>query len=936
MNKFILTLLGLVMTLGAAAQTAEQQVTGQPAGYYLRGTAIDDWSTNSEIIKAKCPQFYWDEEEGQMSAIFDRTTGDGSYNNCVFAISFGTDWNNYTIVAGHNTNFVNNSENEIYYGGNRNANFPTNTYIYKITVKLPTNSQQVTGDNPSWPEKGQAGWLRFEDFKDPYYNSNNAATGSHVRASDGEDSKSKFLLQVWDMPQYSSELSAPWDISGGLSKPLRNENFKKIYNHEIDDTKFITFYKVKQASLVQANSTTDDDGNTVWLPVTNYDANEQIVQYHTGSNVYVIDFKGDYNSDGLYVEVPNSTMIDDALITGTNAEDYKKVPKVLRSGIRFGILNDNISTDNASNNKYRFLKYGRDIHLNELPREIGNGSYANWNGIPESTNPTVDNLSTYDNKLGDNRLISEYNMYIDRIILEVVNESDMAITDVYIRFEGRYDLKPVALADGTFSYSTKGMSTEEGSNFVGNEPNIYVGNSIYFFDRGFSRFYANSDLSYHGYTSEDELINDINKYGLLSYNDSYTTESEYSVQDEAGKTINYIDVDGNENLISTPAEYSVKYKADGETFTLLDENGNETETKEELKYSKTTPDKLKDDAYATQYGNATQLVVQAKQFKLLYDNSEGANSSTLPKKFSGTTTYYFPNAEPNNVPTYEFNSDINPNTSVEYGPAINATADGYNSTGGYFEAKVNVTGSTYAEGTEWNINGEQTQRYPVTRWELSAYDIDYQTGTDGHNEEHDATHGESTTYKYVRSLKGDPINTPSYKEEDFGTTMYYNNNGFDDTHTKRNIGYCAEMFYTFGNVKDVVISEEALKKYTEKDTEGNDKNPYALPFKSVNNADPDENGDYIHTLTSANTETAQDDENGIPTSITVYLRQVSKWAHATVTFETNITTGIEDVAVEAAAPAEYYNLQGVRVSTPAAGNIYIVRRGNKVTKEFIR
>ena len=48
-------------------------------------------------------------------------------------------------------------------------------------------------------------------------------------------------------------------------------------------------------------------------------------------------------------------------------------------------------------------------------------------------------------------------------------------------------------------------------------------------------------------------------------------------------------------------------------------------------------------------------------------------------------------------------------------------------------------------------------------------------------------------------------------------------------------------------------------------------------------------------------------------------------------------TGISDIAAEGAqAPAEFYNLQGVRVANPAAGNVYIVRRGNKVTKVLVK
>lgn len=60
---------------------------------------------------------------------------------------------------------------------------------------------------------------------------------------------------------------------------------------------------------------------------------------------------------------------------------------------------------------------------------------------------------------------------------------------------------------------------------------------------------------------------------------------------------------------------------------------------------------------------------------------------------------------------------------------------------------------------------------------------------------------------------------------------------------------------------------------------------------------------------------------------------------ALVDFE-NITSGITDVVVKdneavANGPAVYYNLQGVQVANPESG-IYIVRRGNKVTKELIR
>lgn len=46
-------------------------------------------------------------------------------------------------------------------------------------------------------------------------------------------------------------------------------------------------------------------------------------------------------------------------------------------------------------------------------------------------------------------------------------------------------------------------------------------------------------------------------------------------------------------------------------------------------------------------------------------------------------------------------------------------------------------------------------------------------------------------------------------------------------------------------------------------------------------------------------------------------------------------SGVEGVAVDAQDAAEYYNLQGVRVANPENG-FYIVRRGNTVTKQYVK
>ncbi len=68
----------------------------------------------------------------------------------------------------------------------------------------------------------------------------------------------------------------------------------------------------------------------------------------------------------------------------------------------------------------------------------------------------------------------------------------------------------------------------------------------------------------------------------------------------------------------------------------------------------------------------------------------------------------------------------------------------------------------------------------------------------------------------------------------------------------------------------------------------------------------------------------------VPRTEPVTIKAASKYAF------TVGSSGIETVgAINEAVPAVYYNLQGIQVENPENG-IYIVKRGNKVTKEYIR
>lgn len=54
-----------------------------------------------------------------------------------------------------------------------------------------------------------------------------------------------------------------------------------------------------------------------------------------------------------------------------------------------------------------------------------------------------------------------------------------------------------------------------------------------------------------------------------------------------------------------------------------------------------------------------------------------------------------------------------------------------------------------------------------------------------------------------------------------------------------------------------------------------------------------------------------------------------------IIFDYNENSGIDGIEVDNNVAPEYFNLQGVRVANPDNG-IYIVRRGNKVSKEIVK
>lgn len=1035
MNKLLIALFGLFASFGMAAAQ----------DYYLRGPLFygpgnDPWSQGHVDAKYK----FTPNSDGTLSVRFSPglNTGNGDADSRNFAISiddsgtvawpqsgtivFGEHWKgNDSHTSTYSDGVPTNEELPVYFGGGRNGVLPPNVTITEIRLSLPTNTTDYADGN------GTADYLP------------NSGAG-RVKIITDEDVKttgrSSYGLETWEFSHTGSNTAA-WDVSGGLMWPILSGNdqgFRAKYYELYGGTDYTVFRSVASESLVQADPT--------GAPLKDYDPDKQIIQYYPGSKVYVIDYKHDLANgkgglyypqdavaDGLYVSVPNARAKDD----DKSDASYYNVPKILRSGVRFGVYKHTADKD-----KFKYLKYGRGIRLNSKPAEIGFGSWGYWNGIPldKVSDPTVENMKnglyydqvayrevsgtytdsngdeasytqpylnieipsdysvkeinhTFYNAMGDNRLISEYNMFVERIILEVVNEGNYTDTGdherVYIRFEGRYDLKAVTSDAVTFSYSNAGM--ENSTNKVGDEPNIYVGNTVRFFDRGFARFYACYDPRYHDETKyadnlgdAQQFLIDMDKYGLKDYTEGYQVESEYSVLDGEGGIVDYIgyenkyggnlDKDGETSLDlamnSYPAKFSVAYKSvnygdkDFSTGNIVgnDENGKNVYSHfmatainghecgsypgRHLTYSANPPEQILNQNQGndeSRYGNATEMIIQGRRLRLLYNYQSLADNTKRPTKVKTETTYYFPNREPNNVPTYTSIYDLKTLENLDAKVNIDAQAEGFaNDAGKWLVSKVNVKGSEYAYGSVWNLGTGVTKAYyPVTRWELSAQ------GTDTNFTAED---------KFVLSdayNNGQIDESNNFKSEDFGRTFYADENGFGPENDKeRKLNYTAKMIYTLGNVygtvdsnraspQSTVISEKALQQYV--NTENSVNNAYALDFN--NGAEVVKDGKTLRqfTLKPKDGIAYGKDKDGntySPKNINVALQQYAVVGQKEVYFAPTadlVPSGVEGVIVDASSqvPAEYYNLQGVRVISPTPGSVYIVRRGGVVTKELV-
>lgn len=928
----------------------------------------------------------WKCDEGYAFKWGD-TDGTWIYLNCDLSITDkeefaigDADWSStMTIVAGHNTDLTI-GDNECFYGGSRNAFFPANTNIKSIKVVLPTNTgnpldgNSLTGFN--WEGAGVM-TLSHEPLDEPIV----------------PGAKSNFALQAWAQPQ-GGETDVMWDTSGGLYAPIGAYNCHENADEYADRYGYLGEYTERMKAFYDKYVTTytNLDKTVEWfmflqadpeklmagdrdnpVKLEGYDPAQNIVQYYPESKVYYIDFTEFTGDDkGLYIYVPTrESMQTDQITTGN--ETHSDVDPFLRSGVRFGLINlsyPEAETRDGSTDRFRFLKYGRATRLNSMPVDMGPGcDYQIWNGISLADNPTpwTGDCNTWNNKLGDNRLLSEYRVWLRRIILEVVNENEGDQEHVYVRFEGSYDMESVTDAQIDNSYY---FPEDSNDNHVAEMPNIFIGNRFEWYDRGFARFYANTDehAKLHGCRDKETVKEKIDFYRMPDFTESYSAETEYGalLTDAEGNSslINFIDAyDDGSNIRLTEGTGKVGYSYDPvtEKFIISSRNGIPVAEGELI----TAYSQLEKYSYNSKYGEATRTILKTHERTILYDPYSG----NCPTRIFSNITYHFPNAEPNNVPTYRYEAPVTFSLDINAAPAITATPRGRGTgkVNGFYCCDISLAGTEYA--TEKNNEIEDSSMaddpsealYPVTRWELRQWDETAGQTVD------DAVWVSRYDNEGKSLYKGAPLATyhatNKHGDEEIRNVWITDATKMDedDPESAREvtIGYEARLYYTLGYIS-TPITLRAFRQYTahgnvaaktrigalDGDVAGG-LNPYMFPstdaakehpglLKAEGQPDAPQNEFYLVPTSKSATAKAVFNINNGNLNTTEIDTPITDKMIITVNGRSISVAGASGaVSLYSTSGTLLYSGDGHYITVPAAG-IYILHAGNRATRVAVR
>lgn len=800
------------------------------------------------------------------------------------------------------------------------------------------NNQGFNGDdngNMKFSKSGKLNAVRF------YWTGNDAAywavqvymdDDTFIPAGQTVSKQSNFGLDVWAMPQGATVMDEPWDIAGGLYAPFIGDTDKHYVSktkqvegqyplakrfrgsHASDaQKKFLKFCgPLTDAEMERYGDHARHWASADWREGTKFAREAQ-------TELYVIDFCEGNEDDpdharGLYIRVPR---VNDMNLSNYDpaSADTKGTDAFYRMGVRFGFIDQSFAESQGNHDDHlRFVKWGHCFRLNEISRPLNafpvlnadNQSVAyftddfgpcEWNGRSAAqgadwTADAVKDLKGIEQKKGDCRIMAERNFWLKRIFLEVAYADEAKkFKRFYIYFDGEYDLN-----GGSRSFAQDFFMPAAG-NFVDQTPNIFHGSNLAAEEAGFHRFH-NLDLKqvteligvtgpeYQSYTGQHNYLYD------LDFTAPYQVESTYAALAKDGSPMKYLNGDN--------VERSVRYEGRNGEFWGWDDSVNA--------YRNGLEKHIDSDHNA---------VIDALETTLIFDPNIPAQ---VPDKATTRNVYTFPNQAFATVveDVYPFDPDhIDSDTEIP----LNVTKISRHANFTDFTSHVDWAAFQGMTQGSRAVSVHEAEVAPLVQDELFPV-ANYVVKVAGSVS---AERPADSEFKVVALTDGDN----SIMLDDANTYWASNDHMTIGDHTlyiderpaanEYYVHYLVEAYYNICYPVTGILKKARLY---------ND-GAMTQPSELLTTSDGQlaEN----RTLTTPLAAHADVDE----VEFRIAPKKVTGYGYAL--FNDATPTGIEDVeAAGIDAPAEYYNLQGVRVAQPESGRIYIVRRGAVVTKELAR
>ena len=934
------------------------------SGWYLHGSMFGTTDTSNSAFNDY--PLYKDADGNFYRDVNLTITGDDAW--IAFSQASTWDWNK-TLVCGANPNATINTDLDCFYGGSHNFILKKGMKINRIVIKkLPTNTTSYGSSSTSAPDSQYAGIVRLE--------------GEMVSMP------SNYVLEVWA----TSTNNLKWDTAGGLYQPFRTDSYFKNdtetaaggypladrFKKEASDVKVLAFAgPMSQDEIDNVNKNYPADAPHAVKWASEKWSDDLGYTKAANTDLYMIDFLEGNNERGLYIKVPSVSDMTDV------NDQTKNVDPFYRMGVRFGFADWNhkgTGNDNLYEKIQRWVKWGHVFRLNEKSRPVGAFPVLNneknkvtswtddfgtneWNGwwfdpttgkdsngklFSDFTSDDVkgDITNTAHNKMGDSRLLAERPFWLKRIFLEVEKvgqESDgRAINRYWLYFDGEYDLTQ----NNSDTYAAEfyvpanqenaeGAIASEKDNYLREASNIWFGSNLAAGEPGFNRFYNldidrqdlknligidKNDYLYRmgemtrtgeagSYTYTPVQATEETRKGKFLYKldlrDSYTAISDYKVTNLK---------DGEKQSLKFQSGNSVdktlRYKGQDGKFYEVDENGNQGE---ELKYS------VENDL----------PVINTLAIELLFDSKNEEHTSAT---VDITSTYNLPNkAFPMIVnKSYDFNNigaDIQDKFAGTELPLTKE--DGLMEISGdckYVDLNVNWDGFESPMGytglKNWsNRAAVGTDPYPVARYEVKYYADENETASEN-EADYTSVDAEFKGRSFLHTAELSQEIADKLKE-----AMDAESNSY-----KCYVHYLVKAWYDICYPTSGVLSTSNLVKPQSTDVQaapaaGDTELWTPLMTEGYDKGTVGEDGVCNHSIDMA---------EYYPEVKTVNYRIEPVASTGTLTvpiYFDAVITGVEGIAADE-APARYFDIHGFEVNNPTHGNIYIVRRGNKVSKQI--